>query len=223
MAPNPLFYVAMLATVCIKGLRAKRVSTGASRRRRCRWCRRAVDRLQTGRGSWSQVRRSAHSLLLYWPVSPSDCSTHTIRHHQLISLASTATAACTVYNTEVKIWWQQFLVICFLYSCVDNIWKPVIAKIHSNTYSPSSLTSRHIHLQFVDIRVTITDNHSWQECCTIATITARCAAKVNRQQPATPPPQITWLSVNSIQPDVMDVLGVGGWPLGFEEQRCWAT
>jgi len=59
--------------------------------------------------------------------------------------------------------------------------------------------------------------------------------KVNK---ATPLAKITWLSVDSIQPDVMDVgvertfsppkflhvpLGVGGWPLGYEERRCWAN
>ena len=49
--------------------------------------------------------------------------------------------------------------------------------------------------------------------------------------------KITWLSVDSNQPDVMDAgvewtfppqkflnvpLEVGGWPLGYEERRCWA-
>ena len=42
-----------------------------------------------------------------------------------------------------------------------------------------------------------------QESCTIAKMTARCADK--SKQTATPPPKITWLSVDSIQPDVMDV------------------
>ena len=64
-------------------------------------------------------------------------------------------------------------------------------------------------------------------------MTARCADK--SKQTATPPPKITWLSVDSIQPDVVDVgvertskflhvpLGIGGWPLGYKERRCWAN
>jgi len=73
-------------------------------------------------------------------------------------------------------------------------------------------------------------------------MTARCANKskqtATHKQTATPPPKITWLSVDSIQPDVMDVgvewtfsppkflhvpLGVAGWHLGYEKRRCWAN
>ena len=42
-----------------------------------------------------------------------------------------------------------------------------------------------------------------QERCAIAKMTAWCAG--NSKQTATPPPKITWLSVDSIQPDVVDV------------------
>jgi len=42
-----------------------------------------------------------------------------------------------------------------------------------------------------------------QESCAIAKITARCADK--SKQTTTPPSKITWLSVDSIQPDVMDI------------------
>ena len=64
-------------------------------------------------------------------------------------------------------------------------------------------------------------------------MTARCADK--SKQTTTPPSTITWLSVDSIQPDVFGrrcwtnifypkflhvPLGVGGWPLGYEERRC---
>jgi len=75
-----------------------------------------------------------------------------------------------------------------------------------------------------------------QESCAIAKMTTRCADK--SKQTATPPPKIMWLSVDSIQPDVMDVglerifsppkflhvpLEVGGWPLGYEERRRWTN
>jgi len=46
-----------------------------------------------------------------------------------------------------------------------------------------------------------------QERCAIAKMTARCADK--SKQTVTSPPKITWLSV--------------GWPLGYEERRCWAN
>jgi len=42
-----------------------------------------------------------------------------------------------------------------------------------------------------------------QESCAIANMTARCADK--SKQTATPPPKITRLSADSVQPDVMDV------------------
>ena len=40
-----------------------------------------------------------------------------------------------------------------------------------------------------------------QESCAVAKMTARCADK--SKQTGTPPPKITWLSADSIQPDVM--------------------
>jgi len=75
-----------------------------------------------------------------------------------------------------------------------------------------------------------------QESCIIAKMTVQCANKST--QTATPPPKITWLSVDSVQPDVMDVgveetfspkkflhvlLGVSGWSLRYEKRRYWAN
>jgi len=52
-------------------------------------------------------------------------------------------------------------------------------------------------------RFTENPQNEVQESCAIAKMTARCAHK--SKQTATPPPKITWLSVDSVQPDVMDV------------------
>ena len=49
----------------------------------------------------------------------------------------------------------------------------------------------------------INRSYDQQESCAIAKMTVQCADK--SKQTATPSPKIMWLSVDSIQPDVMDI------------------
>jgi len=60
-------------------------------------------------------------------------------------------------------------------------------------------------LIYLDSKWQSKQNPAKQESCPIAEMTALCADK--SKQTATPPPEITWLSVDldSVQPDVMDV------------------
>jgi len=67
------------------------------------------------------------------------------------------------------------------------------------TYTYNGVRKSHC----VSYKTQIYTPHFKLECCAIATMTTRCANK--SKQTATPPPKITWLSFDSIQPDVMDV------------------
>jgi len=70
-------------------------------------------------------------------------------------------------------------------------------------HRPSRATDEHEYKK-EQLSGTTRHHHRWHrhESCDIAKMTARCADK--SKQTATPPPKITWLSVDSIQPDVVD-------------------
>ena len=104
--------------------------------------------------------------------------------------------------------WVNYVTVRTLHFCITHFEGSIFDLIHSKSgeFVPYSKKWREVHTRFPSKIMPMCTMHitlSLQESCDIAKMTARCTDK--SKQTATSPFKITWLSIDSIEPDVINV------------------